>query len=811
MDSFLQDARYGLRVLGKNPTFTAIAVLTLALGIGANTAIFSAVNAVLLRPFAFEDPERLVVVWEAKPSSGLDYMVVSSPNYLDWREQSRVFEEIAAYRIARFFLLQEAESIQLQGVMVTASLFDLLEVPPLMGRTFTPEEDQPGRGQVVVLSHGFWRRSMGSDPAILGKSVDFDAGTYTVVGVMPPTFNFPPPISLEGPAPTQKADFWVPFPYDLKNAGRAAHNLFVIARLESDVTLDTADVEMKILAKRLEQEYPKTNEGWTARLTPLDHQVLGEIRRPLLILLAAVGFVLLIACVNVANLLLARGTARQKELAIRAAQGADRLRLIRHLLTENLALAFLGGGAGLLLAHLGIQFLLQIAPRNVPRLEETTIDLTVVGFTLLISLLTGALFGLVPALQSPSAHLNEWLKEGGRTAAQGSGRERLKGALVVVEVALSLVLLIGAGLLFQSFLNLRGVDAGVQAENVLTLRMTLPRARFAENAQRIAAYEELEQRVNALPAVQSAGFIFDIPLAADRQGTSILVEGEPPPGPDENRQVNISFVTPGYFRSMGIPLLKGRVFTTSDTDGTPETILINETLARRYFPDEDPVGKRLIVHTKPRRIVGVIGDVHHDTLQMAPNPTVYTPYYQTPWSPSMSLAARTATEPTAALNDIRRLVRQMDRSIPIYDVKTMDEVLAHSVAQPRFSTAMMAVFSFVALALAAIGIYGVVSYAVGQRTQEIGLRIALGARRADVLRMVVGKAMASVLLGIGVGLAVSFGLTRTMSTLLFGVTPTDLVTLVGVPLILTGVAILACYVPAQRATRIDPIVALRYE
>jgi putative ABC transport system permease protein len=811
MASFWQDVRYGLRVLAKNPAFTVVAVLTLALGIGANTAIFSAVNAVLLRPFAFEDPDRLVVVWEAKPSHGLDFMVVSSPNYVDWRQQNRVFDDMAAYRIRRIFLLQEAEPLEVQGVWVTASLFDVLKIAPLIGRTFTPEEDQPGRGQVVLLSHGFWQRILGSDPAIVGKTLVFEAGTYTVVGVMPPEFNFPPPISLEGPAPAQKADLWAPFPYDLKNGGRAAHNLFVIARLKSGVTLETADAEMKILAKRLEQDYPDTNEGWTARLTLLDHQVLGEVRRPLLVLLAAVGFVLLIACVNVANLLLVRGTARQKELAIRAAQGASRFRLIRHLLTENLALAFFGGGAGLLLAHLGIRFLLHLAPQNVPRLEETTIDLTVIGFTLVISFLTGALFGLVPALQSPSAHLNEWLKEGGRTAAHGSGSQRLKGALVVVEVALSLVLLIGAGLLFKSFLNLRGVDGGIRAENVLTLRMTLPRARFSEDAQRIAAFEELERRLNGLPGIQRAGFIYDIPLAADRQGTSILLEGEPPPAPDENRQVNFSIVTPGYFRSMGIPLLKGQGFTKSDTEGTPEVILINDTLARRYFPDEDPVGKRLIVHTKLRRIVGVLGDVHHDRLQQSPNPTVYAPYYQTPWSYSMSLAAWTETEPTAALADIRQLVREMDPSIPIYEVKTMDEVLAQSIAQPRFSTIMLSLFSVVALTLAAIGIYGVMSYVVSQRTQEIGIRMALGARRNDVLKVVLSRGLLQVLLGVVAGLAASLALTHHLSALLFGVTPTDPVTFVGVPLILTGVAVLACYIPARQATDVDPIVALRYE
>jgi putative ABC transport system permease protein len=814
MEILWQDLRYGARMLARNPGFTAVAVLTLALGIGANTAIFSVVNAVLLRPFPYNDPSRVAVVWETQLQQGLPYMYAAPPNYADWREQNQVFEEMAAFSPEGFFLAQEDEPVRVRGAEVSASLFRVLGVSPFVGRAFSPEEDQPGRGQVVLLSHGLWQSRFGAGPAVIGQAITLNQQSYTVLGIMPPDFAFPPPIDLEGSAPYQRTDLWVPLAMDLEGGQRGAHYMTVIARLKPGVSLQRAEAEMNVIARRLEQEFPNSNTGWGITLVPLDQQVLGEARPALLVLLGAVGFVLLIACVNVANLLLARSATRQKEFAIRSALGAPRARLARQLLTESTLLALLGGGAGLLLALWGMDSLLKLAPRNVPRLEEAGIDLWVISFTLAVSLLTGLLFGLAPPFQSSSPRLNQWLKEGGRTAVQGAGHIRLRGVLVVTEIALSLVLLVGAGLLFKSFLQLRGVDPGFQSENVLTLRLSLPQTKYPQAAQRIAAYSEIEQRILDLPGVESAGFIYDIPLAADRQGTSFQIEGEPPPGPNENRQINFTFVTPGYLRAMGIPLLRGRFFTEQDGRETEEVIIINETLARRFFSQEDPTGKRLFLGFSTqvaRRIVGVVGDVKHDTLTRDYAPAVYVPYYQVPWSGRMSLAVRSSAQPSAVLASVREQIRSVDRDLPVFSVMTMNQVLSNSVAQPRFSTLMLGVFAGVALLLAAVGIYGVISYSVSQRTHEMGIRMALGAQPRDIFRLVVGQGMVLTLIGVGVGLAASFALTRFLESLLFGVSATDPATFAGVSVLLAAVALLACYLPARRATRVDPLVALRYE
>ncbi|MCI0490296.1 MAG: ABC transporter permease [Blastocatellia bacterium] len=814
MQTLWQDLRYGFRMLLKKPGFTVVAVLTLALGIGANTAIFSVVNGVLLRSFPYTEPDRLVIVWETQLQLGLPFMYASPPNYGDWREQSSSFEEMAAFTPREFFITQADEPIRVEGAQVAASLFQVLKVSPLLGRTFSPEEDRPGGGQVVLIGYGLWQSRFGGDKSIEGRTIDINNQPHTIVGVMPPDFKFPPGIALEGTKPAPETQLWLPLARELKGGQRGAHYLTVIARLKLGVSIEGARAEMSSMSRRLGEEYPATNTGWEITLVPFEEQVLGEVRPALLVLLIAVAFVLLIACVNVANLLLARGAARQKEFAIRAAMGAGRGRLVRQLLVESTALAFMGGAAGLLLAVWSTKYLSSLAPQNIPRLDEVGIDFKVVGFTLGVTLLTGVLFGLAPALGTSSPSLIRWLKEGGRSSGHGAGRNFLQSIFVVAEVALSLVLLVGAGLLFRSFLQLRGVDPGFKADRALTMRVALPQVKYPQRAQRAAAFSEMEQRIKALPGVESAGFVLETPLSADRQGTSFLVEGEPEPPPGEDRQINFTFTTPGYFQAIGVPVLRGRNFNEQDAQGTPEVVLINEALARRFFPNEDPIGKRLFAGFSsqvPRRIVGIVGNVRHDTLGREASPGLYAPYLQVSAFNTLSLVVRTDSDPLNTLASVREQIKAVDREVPVHTIKTLDQVVAESMAQPRFSALMSAIFAGVALLLAAVGIYGVISYSVAQSTQEIGLRMALGAQRRDIYRLVLGKGMALTLIGLGIGLIAASLLTGFITGLLFGVSPLDITTFATITLLLSAVALAACYVPARRATRVDPMVALRYE
>ncbi|HEV2915198.1 MAG TPA: ABC transporter permease [Pyrinomonadaceae bacterium] len=820
MATLLQDLRYGARVLWKKPGFTVLAILTLALGIGANAAMFSVVNAVILRPFPYASPDRLVMVWETQQQLGLPYMFASPPNYADWREQNHSFEEMAAFTTRDFFLAQqqqqEEEPARVWGAQVSATLFPLLGVSPALGRAFSPEEDRgDGSGaQVVVISHGLWQKAFGGDPSLVGRNITLDNQSYTVVGVMPQGFKFPPGIALEGNAPTQQAELWTPLATDLKGSQRSAHYMTVIARLKEGATMESARADLDTIGRRLEQEYQSSNAGWSITLVPFDQQVLGRIRPVLLTLLIAVGFVLLIACVNIANLLLAQGAGRQKEMAVRAALGAGRWRLIRQLLTESFMLALMGGVAGLILATWGIDLLLSLAPGDIPRLEEVGIDARVMGFAFAVTLLTGVLFGLVPAFGASTPNLLRWLKESGQAAGHAPSQRFMQSALVVIEVALSMVLLVGAGLLARSFLRLQGVDPGFQADRAVSMRVTLPRVKYSERVQRAAAFAEMEKRLGTTPGIEAAGFALEAPLAGDQQGTELLIEGQTPPPPGQEQHTSFTFVTPGYFRAMGIPLLGGRAFSERDTPESTQVVIINEALARRYFPTEDPIGKRVFVgfnEEEARQIVGVVGAVRYNALSEEANPGVYTPYSQVPWSRTMTLMVRSAAAPSAVLATVREQLRAVERDAPIYDVKTMNEIVGESIARPRFSALVLGIFAGAALVLAAVGLYGVMAYSVTQRTREIGIRMALGAQARDVLRMVVGQGLKLIVTGLLIGVIGALLLTRLMKSLLFGVSAVDPVTFCAVSVLLTVVALLACYIPARRATRVDPMEALRYE
>ncbi len=708
---------------------------------------------------------------------------------------------------ASFNLIGVSDPERLRGMRVTDGFFAMLGARPHMGRDFLPEEDQPGRANVVILSHGLWQRRFGADPNIVNRAITFSGGSYTVVGVMPASFRFG-----DG-----GAEFWTPMAFTAEQAQQhGSHYVSAIGRLKPGVALAQARSEMSMIADRLAKQYPDNNTGWNVRLTPLLEYTVSSVKPALLVLLGAVAFVLLIACVNVANLLLARSAAREKEIAIRVSLGAGRWRIARQLLTESALLALAGGTVGLTLAKWGKDLLLALAPEDLPRLSDVALDGRALAFTAALSLLTGLGFGLFPALQASNIrgpNLNETLKDAGRGSTDDGRRRLIRGSLVVLEVALALVLLVGAGLLIKSFLRLRSVDPGFNPAGALTAQIPLSQRKYPEDSQRVAFYTQLIEKVAALPGVQAAGAAMVTPLSGNDFVLGFRIEGRPPYPAGSEPDTNYYSVTPGYFKAMGIPLLRGRLFTERDTKDAPRVIIINETMAKRFFPGEDPIGKRLHVTMGPvlyREIVGIVGDVKHYSLDQEAKAQTYEPYAQQPFS-GMTLVARTSGDPAGLSSAIRGEVLKIDKELPISNVKTLEQYLSTSIAQQRFSVLLLGIFAAVAMALACVGIYGVLSYSVTQRRREIGVRMALGAARRDVLRLVVGHAMLLTLIGVAIGLGAAFALTRVMSTLLFGVSATDPMTFGLIALLLIAVALLAALVPARRATKVDPMVALRCE
>ena len=809
MQTLWQDLLFGARVLLKNPGFTAVVVLTLALGIGANTAIFSVVNAVLLRPLPYQEPDRIVSLSSYRRGR---LGQISPANFLDWREQNRTSAQMAAIFTRDANLSSNGEAERMPFAITSANFFQVMGVQPGLGRTFLPEEEIAGHAPVVIISHGLWQQRFASDLKIIGQSLTIDGQSYSVVGVAPAGFQYP--------AETQ---IWSPprriVPELNQNIGdetrvRGLGYLSAVARLKPGVTVKQAQVEMDAIAARLEQAFPDANKNVTVKVTALQEKLVGDIKPALLVLLGAVGCVLLIACANIANLLLTRATTRQKEFAIRSALGANRWRVIRQLLTESVLLSLLGGAVGLLLAMWGVDVLKALSAAQLPRASEIGLDAQLLAFTCLISCLTGIIFGLAPALQTSKLDLTQALKDEGRGTGGGARHNRLRSALVVVEVALSLVLLVGAGLLFRSFLRLQQVKLGFEPQQVLTMKIAPAGEQYRDDGQLMAFYRQVVERLEILPGVKAAGAINTLPLAKGPL-YRFFYAGRPAPEPGKEPTANFRIASPDYFRAMSIPLIAGRAFAAADKADAPRVALINQALARRDFPDQNPIGQRLSfgrAQDTPTwlEIVGVVGDVSSDELKNGPQPEVYQSYLQT-FMPQMSFIIRAEQEPLSFAAVVQHEVRAVDKYQPVADLKTMEQIVSESIAQPRFNLLLLGVFAAIAVLLAAVGIYGVMSYAVTQRTREIGIRLALGAETKDVLKLVLGQGMVLTLIGVGMGLLAAYGLTRLMEKLLFGISPTDPMTFALIALLLMGVAFVACYLPARRAMKVDPMVALRYE
>jgi putative ABC transport system permease protein len=798
MDSIIKDIRYGLRSLLKRPAFTAVAVITIGLGIGVNTAIFSVINAVLLRPLPYDDPSRLISFRSNQ----------SAPDLEDVESQSKTFSRLGGMVMQPLAYTGGTEPVQFEIGQVTGGFFETLGVRPERGRFITNEDDKNGAPFVVVLSHDLWVKQFNSDEQIIGKAIPLSANMYTVIGVMPETFV----------TPRDATEAWTPVHVSNPVAAnfRGVHFLRTYGRLAPAVNIEQARAEMRVIDQNLAAQYPAENKNRNTALSLLHERIVGETRRSLFILFAAVGFVLLIACANFANLLLARAAERQREFVIRGALGAGRWRLMRQLLIESLLLSLAGGATAIVLAFWGTKLLVSFKPENLPRLTEIGVDGRVLAFTLGISVLTGLIFGLVPAWAASRGRVGDALREGGRSATAGSARQRLRSAFVVAELAVALVLLVGAGLLIKTFWKLRSVEPGFNPDHMITMRVELPETRYKEVAPQTRFRKQVLAGMNSLPGVQAA-MISELPLSGDSLDHDFLIDGRPPIAPGDEPSLETRSVLGDYFTVMQIPLKQGRDFGPQDFDEkAPRVGIANDALVRQYFQNEDPLGKRIRWARDPEihwiEIVGVVGDVKHFGLDLPEEPALYTPYTQiNPWKRWMSIAARTQGDPAGTAQSLKQEIWKVDAQLPVTRLKTMSEVSASSFAARRFNMSLLSLFAGLALVLAAIGIYGVMSNAVTQRTPEIGIRLALGASPIDVLKLIVRNGLTLVVIGVAVGLVGAFALTRLMTTLLFGVTPTDGLTIVIVSAVLIGVALLACLIPARRATRVDPLVALRYE
>ena len=812
MQSVFKDIRFSLRTLRTRPGFTAVVIITLALGIGANAAIFSVVNAVLLRPLPFPHSEELVTLWERNPARGYEQNAPASGNYVDWREQNDVFSQMAIYKPARRFNLNVGDQAErINGAAVSASLFNVLQIAPVLGRPFTSAEEVDGQNRVVIVSHNFSQLHFG-DRNPVGNSMTLDGQNFTIVGVMPQGFQFPGGTGTALNTYTAPAaDLWIPLVLDQDTLRqRSSHSLSVIARLKPGVSVSQATESMSSIQQRLEQQYPTFFVGSHVKVVPLTEQVVGTTRRPIYVLWAAVVVVLLICCVNVANLMLSFATSRRREIALRSALGAQRWRVIRQLLTESLLLSAAGGAVGMLAAFWDVRLLALLAPVNFPRRDEIALNLTVLLFTVLVTALTGIFFGLAPAVQASRVNLVEALNSARNTIAVGWGN-RFRRFLVVTELALALVLMIGAALLIQSLFRLQRVNPGFSSDKTLTMELSLPANNYPR-VRRPGFFQDLLQRIRALPGVESVAAARHLPLSGDNMNYAFDIESRPFP---EGRSpgADCRFVTPDYFKLMGVQLLKGRVFAEGDGPDAPPVLLINETLAKQHFLNEDPIGQRLVlgINSFSGSIVGVVRDVKHVALDAETKPEIYVNYAQGPYWTDMNLLVHTSGDPIAVAASVRGQISAIDRQVPVTGIRTMESILSESVAQQRFRSTLLVVFGLTALLLAAVGIYGVMSYAVTQRTKEIGIRIALGAQLNNVRRLVISNGMTLAIVGITVGLAAAFALTRFLSSLVFEVSSTDPLTFTVIAVSLALIALLACYIPARRATRIDPLVALRDE